>query len=111
MNIAFTYFIIPLISALVGGLSVWVGKLFLSKKEKQKIETELISETISSMLGTIDNVMAKYSEVQQELIVKSEMLLRKEIENSELLIKIEELEKAINRLQREVSKLTKNSIN
>lgn len=107
MDFVITYILIPLLATLLGsgGVGIWLTRVFSTKMEKQNKEAMLISSTISEMLKTIDNLMLKYTELQNELLQKSEQLLRKEIENAELITTVEGLKKEIAKHKKRISDL------
>ena len=86
---------------------VWFLGKIKTRREKRNSDLELIDRSILPLLDSIDKLTAQNNEVVVKLLAEQNKNLLLVQEKSELLAKIDKLEKQINILNKKVNELIK----
>ena len=92
----------------VTGFCGWFFSKLLTPREKKKTDLEIINAAIKPLLVSISELTERLKAVTTDLMDEREKNLKLTMERTELLGKIDNLEKEVRKLQRQVAKLTKN---
>jgi hypothetical protein len=84
---------------------VWFLGKIKTRREKRNSDLELIDRSILPLLDSIDKLTAQNNEVVAKLLAEQNKNLLLVQEKSELLVKIDKLEKQINVLNKKVNEL------
>ena len=96
--------VLPVITAFCG----WLFSKLQTRREQKQTDLQIINAAIKPLLVSISELTDRLKSTTSELMEERERNLKLTTERTELLGKIENLEKEVKKLQRQVAKLSKN---
>lgn len=100
--------ILQVVLPVIAGFCGWIFSKLQTSREKKKTDLEIINAAIKPLLVSISELTDRLKATTTDLMEEREKNLKLTTERTELLGKIENLEKEVRKLQRQVAKLTRN---